>query len=1126
MKPFYIPFILFILVCDAVFSQNRQQNYICNRVMLHESDHTKKVETIQYYDGLGRPSLNVQKGITPKHNNLASLQEYDSSGRESKSWLPHVTASDYLVPSTLKSQIAGNSYNGDTRPYGESLYEASPLNRVTQQYGPGAGWATHPVSMEYLTNEPTGVLSCKQYVIISNMVAVSAANYPAGQLYVNKITDEDGHIAYTFTDKLGRRILNRQMLGSTGCDTYFVYDGLNLRFVLPPGYQDEGKVDLYAYQYKYDNRNRCIQKKLPGCEPIYYVYDYADKLVFSQNGVQRANGEWTFYLYDKYQRPVVQGVCKNTNTSSVSETTMVGTLHYNNNVIVGDGLGNSGYSSNFGLSSPTVHTINYYDNYDFLSLTGFTDRSLYPVATVNAMGLPTGKVSCLFASSKPKFFYSAFYYDTKGRIVRSTENNYRGGNETTLTDYTFTGKPLHVTHIHTAPQKATQTELYTYEYDHAERVTKVTHKLNNYPAVVLSENTYDELGRLIGKKRHGNNDLNTEYVYNIRDWLVHIKSKEFYQLMYYNTDGSTPQYGGNISKMGWHVTKENKSVYYDFSYDDLNRLTNAKYTIPNASSGKFNTSYTYNKMGNITGLTRRGNSNSIGIMDIDDLTLYYKGNQLKQVTDAAKKRDPLYNGAFNFVDGADDMQEYEYDDNGNLIKDLNKGISKIEYNILNLPDKITVNDSCHIGYGYSADGIRRHKEYYTDRKQSIIPLPDTGFETQDKSPQSSLPTTTGTNGILPPGGSGGIEIPDFEVGDMVPVNTNGYTSIDYCGNVLYETGIQKKILTSEGYITLSKDSICYHYYLKDHQGNNRVVVNQYGTVEEINHYYPFGGLFGKSLDNAKQSYKFSDKEFDRMHGLDWYDFVSRAYDPALARFHTMDPLCELYYSWSPYAYCMNNPIKYIDPTGALTSPYYSPQGDFLGVDENGFTGEIYITDAEAVREHSTNNTIDSEGIQSDSRTKFIRYTDLSFEAESKIYTDVLRRSSDPKLNISKLYNGKVSILDKLVMGNGRIYGKGYNNPTAVRTQPKYVEEDVGDKIKVTASRKSYQTDLFMVESIWNQLGIHEYWGHGIMHWKGDYDHWKVYKAQMQHPTYQKLPKDQKEDIIYKYNYYRNKTNEK
>ena len=67
---------------------------------------------------------------------------------------------------------------------------------------------------------------------------------------------------------------------------------------------------------------------------------------------------------------------------------------------------------------------------------------------------------------------------------------------------------------------------------------------------------------------------------------------------------------------------------------------------------------------------------------------------------------------------------------------------------------------------------------------------------------------------------------------------------DYCGNVIYENGFRKYLLVDGGYVTLSDGK--YHYYLRDHQGNNRVVAGADGTVEEVNHYYPSGGVFAWS----------------------------------------------------------------------------------------------------------------------------------------------------------------------------------------------------------------------------------------------------------------------------------------
>ena len=70
-----------------------------------------------------------------------------------------------------------------------------------------------------------------------------------------------------------------------------------------------------------------------------------------------------------------------------------------------------------------------------------------------------------------------------------------------------------------------------------------------------------------------------------------------------------------------------------------------------------------------------------------------------------------------------------------------------------------------------------------------------------------------------------------------------------------------------------------------------------------------------SRDADVQPYKYNGKEFDHMHGLNTYDYGARQHDPILARWDRIDPLCEKYYSTSPYAYCANNPVNANDPDG-------------------------------------------------------------------------------------------------------------------------------------------------------------------------------------------------------------------
>lgn len=233
------------------------QNYVRTHAMTAAAG-SKYMASYDYYDGLGRLFQKVQKGITPAGSNLISLQEYDGAGRRSESWLPIVSSSVYMSPSAIKSAAPGN-YSSDSRPYSKPVYSVSPLDRILKRYSPGAAWASKPVTMDYLANSSD--VNCINYSVSSSGALVNNGTYAAGQLRVVKRIDEDQHVSYTFTDKQGHILLERQMQGSEQHDTYYVYNDLdNLCFVLQPMYQSVSNLDQYAFQYKYDNRNRCNWK--------------------------------------------------------------------------------------------------------------------------------------------------------------------------------------------------------------------------------------------------------------------------------------------------------------------------------------------------------------------------------------------------------------------------------------------------------------------------------------------------------------------------------------------------------------------------------------------------------------------------------------------------------------------------------------------------------------------------------------------------------------------------------------------------------------------------------------------------------------------------------------------------
>lgn len=181
--------------------------------------------------------------------------------------------------------------------------------------------------------------------------------------------------------------------------------------------------------------------------------------------------------------------------------------------------------------------------------------------------------------------------------------------------------------------------------------------------MTLVNNEYDELGRLKHNRRNGQSNLHTNYAYNLRSWTESISSPLFCETLYYNDTRSNPTntryYNGNISGMDWSVNGDKKRGY-DFSYDNLSRLLYADYLENNIRNHNFNTSYNYDKQGNIVSLMRSGNQNTTyGI--IDNLTLNYRGNQLIKVEDTASDSN-LSVSSMDFRNGAKQDVEYFYDE--------------------------------------------------------------------------------------------------------------------------------------------------------------------------------------------------------------------------------------------------------------------------------------------------------------------------------------------------------------------------------------------------------------------------------------------------------------------------------
>ena len=877
------------------FSSRIDENYTLERTMLNANG-TKYIDKIVYYDGLGRPFETALKAASPYRSDIVSYQEYDGAGRQYKVWSPvPMDAHDGCIGQSC-IQTASQSFYLDPMAYQEIIYEQSSLDRASYTTGPGQAWynAGRKVKNNYFTNTEKGSLACVLYTIQDDQQSIlNKGFYPKSELVVIQTTDEDDHVNYEFKDKQGRVVLKRVMDGSKMLDTYFVYDDFGrLRYVLPPDASqrlstansswniNHELLQQTAYYYQYDRRGNCVIKKLPGCKAILMKYDMADRLIFSQDGNQYEKKEWSLFLYDAFGRHVISAVCKLQTVPDVSNMVVLASF-------TGSGA-IAGYTVNLNFTPIYLTSVDYYDDYRFINSLSTLEKvkMQYNAMVVGydkqytggAKGLLTGKrIYSLDASDK--YTITSYYYDDYGRMVQVHASNHLGGFEDEYTAYNFPGTIRQKLHIHTVPNKPVQREVYSYTYDHVNRLLTTSHKLNDLPERILLSNSYDEIGRLQEQSKATETSV---YTYNVRDWLTGISGKFFSETLAYNTavGGISPQvasYSGNISAMQWKAGMEKVMRGYQFRYDHINRLTHALYGEGNniTINDKYNEILTYDLMGNILTLRRHGKHDS-GFGLIDKLAYKYNGNQLIKVTDAATTSVTSY-GTFQFVDGADVENEYVYDANGNMTEDFNKKISKIEYNLLNLPSKLQFSFGHMAEYSYDGAGRKLSVTYKTSKTNLFVPM----------------------GSIVP------------------PLSTNVALTLktDYCGNMIYENGQLSKILTDVGYITLANSTPTYHYYLQDHLGNNRVVIDEHGQVEQVNHYYAFGGLMGESTGGGAQPYKYNGKELDRMHGLDWYDYGARHYDAVLGRWMCVDPLAEKYDNVGSYIYCKNNPIAFMDMNG-------------------------------------------------------------------------------------------------------------------------------------------------------------------------------------------------------------------
>ncbi|GEJ43567.1 DUF6443 domain-containing protein [Chryseobacterium sp. ON_d1] len=929
--------IITLLVSTFSLAQTTTENFIQTKTYLEpvkdSSLTAKQSRIIEYFDGLGKTKQIINVKSTPLGKDLVTIIPYDDFGRQVDNWLPVPLNS---LGGAIQDGIQGavQTYHNDSRPFSHTNLETSPLDRTLSQVRPGTIWQTHPVQFKYEANEDGEV---KKYISSTNWVnnetssdVIESGFYPAGKLYKNSVIDEDENKTIEYKNSKGQVILIKKIISPTeSANTYYVYNEYDqLVFVIPPKASIVADVNSVlsqlCYQYKYDNKNRLIEKQLPGKGKEYMVYDKADRLILYQDtNLKEKQNKWLITKYDQLGRVAYTGF--------LNGGDRIDRQNDINNLVITETRSTTGFTSNgitvyytqnyFNNEIPTILSVNYYDvypQYDF-NPTFPADILGQPTLTeaidnkgFSTIGLPV--MNLVKNIEDDNWTKKYIYYNKKGQLIRSYSINHLGGRTQIDSKLDFTGAVQQTVTWHkrlNADPDKVITENFT--YDHQNRLLTHTHQVDNNSVEYLAQNKYDELSQIESKKVGGTSPnaplQQINYQYNIRGWMTKINDpsnlggKLFgYEMKFTNPVNSNiapGKFNSNITEIDWKISSEDVLKRYNYEYDNLNRLKNAFYKEPTTGNNNFFDEYmTYDLNGNIETLKRTAPLVfSPTATTVDDLEYKYTGNRLTKVIENALN-DAGYEGGNNIID---------YDPNGNMTTMKDKGIYEIDYNYINLPStfSITQNDpfgtsiSFFLNYLYRADGTKVRKTYTTGGgkgQPTVNKMTDYLDGFQYNGTESIAPCPWCRTEFA-------YEEQAFKGPILDPEITKGWT-----------LGF---VSTAEGFYSFTEKRYIYQY--RDHLGNVRVsyAKNNEGAVEitGTNNYYAFGAnhIGGvKSLLGGYQNYKYNGKELQES-GM--YDYGARFYMADLGRWGVVDPLAESYRRHSPYNYTVNNPINFTDPDG-------------------------------------------------------------------------------------------------------------------------------------------------------------------------------------------------------------------
>ncbi len=718
-------------------------------------DNANLTETV--YDALGNESALVKRSATPSLSDDKVKYEYNEMGLKT-------------------SQVHGNSKYAVNK----NEFENSPLARVSGVVAPGKDWVGKGnLHAKDFVQRPNNILedgTITSFNVVDGNLSLSNLNFGEGDLWVNAIKDENESNSQSliYTDKKDRVIVKRAQKGvnengtADFIDTYFVYDDLGrLTYVIPPKAAKEVISEIQKsnldklvgsnlveslslesikdafYSYKYDSKNRVVESKAPGAEKVLYVYNKQGNLALVQDaGLRVQNQNWIYSKYDAKGRKVLEGIYENPDALSAQQLQSLLDEDEGMVALISSGHANNlygYYDSSFpSVTESTVLKAFYFDNYtnvdnnfdaSFNAVVGY-ETSYKPFARVR--GKKTGALVKVLDGSD-QMISEAYFYDIKGNLIQTVAKNHLGGVSTTTSKYSFGGNLEaeldHITGLETVEI------LKKFEYDHAGRLTKVIHKVNDNEEETLATYSYNEDG-LLAKKVLGDNAQEIDYSYNERGWLISTNNTEekpsakklFAEEVRFSDAVLNPYYNGNVAASIWNTASDNLVRSYAYSYDELNQVIDAEYNYKNVSSSwdqtlseeKYGVSRVrYDEEGNLLLIARESQLEDGKYTLVDVLNMDYTvDGKLKSVSDLS----PYQSSGKDFKGKSSESAKnsYTFSSANSLTKDSNDKVSSITYDVFGRLREIKLDEENKVTYTYDALGRKLSREVEVKENEKNI----------------------------------------------------------------------------------------------------------------------------------------------------------------------------------------------------------------------------------------------------------------------------------------------------------------------------------------------------------------------------------------------------------------------